>query len=59
MGSGKAVAPTPPPLPNRDTAADTADRNVTGRRRRGFTSTILGGAKQPTEAESLKTLLGS
>lgn len=58
MKSPKAVAPTPPPVPTKDQAANnTSDQGNT--KRRGFQSTILGGRQQAAaEANPLKSLLG-
>lgn len=58
MKSPKAQAPTPPPVPNKDQAADdTRDQGNT--KRRGFQSTILGGRQTANaEANPLKSLLG-
>jgi len=53
------AAPTPPPMPTKDQAAASSDSLSSKIKRRGYQSTILGGAK-PAGAESnpLKSLLG-
>jgi hypothetical protein len=60
FGGGKPKAPTPPPLPDKDEAADNVAADAARRRKpRGYSSTILTGTSAaPGQASGQKTLLG-
>ena len=59
MKSPKAPAVSAPPVPNKDEAAASAQRDAGNAKRRGFQSTILGGRQQAAaEPTQTKTLLG-
>lgn len=59
MPPKKQAAPTPPPAPTKDEAADSSKTGPD--KRRGYQSTILGGRQTPTGTEQItakKSLLG-
>lgn len=59
LSPSNASAPSAPPVPTQDEAADNAGKDMGNSKRRGFQSTILGGRQQAAaEPQPRKTLLG-